>query len=247
MTGIGSIVNSAAIVAGGLVGLAVGSFISKRVQATLVSGMAVGTMFIGAGGTFSKMLIPVEGGSLEARGALMLVMSLAIGAVAGELVDIDGKMERFGEWLKRVSHNERDNKFLDGFVTASLTFCIGAMAILGALEDGLKGDPSLLYLKSVMDGIFTIALTASLGKGVMFSAIPILLFQGSITLASSLLRPIMTPDVLDAISLVGGVLIFCVGWNILWNEKKIRVANLLPALVVAVVWTLLKGRIWPGK
>ena len=243
MTGIGSIVNSAAIVAGGLVGLAVGSFISKRVQATLVSGMAVGTMFIGAGGTFSKMLVPIEGGSLEARGALMLVMSLAIGAVAGELVDIDGKMERFGEWLKRVSHNERDNKFLDGFVTASLTFCIGAMAILGALEDGLKGDPSLLYLKSVMDGIFTIALTASLGKGVMFSAIPILLFQGSITLASSLLRPIMTPDVLDAISLVGGVLIFCVGWNILWHEKKIRVANLLPALVVAVVWTLLKGRI----
>ena len=237
MTGIGSIVNSAAIVAGGLVGLAVGSFISKRVQATLVSGMAVGTLFIGAGGTFSKMLVPIEGGSLEARGALMLVMSLAIGAVAGELVDIDGKMERFGEWLKRVSHNERDNKFLDGFVTASLTFCIGAMAILGALEDGLKGDPSLLYLKSVMDGIFTIALTASLGKGVMFSAIPILLFQGSVTLASSLLRPVMTPDVLDAISLVGGVLIFCVGWNILWHEKKIRVANLLPALVVAVVWT----------
>lgn len=157
MTGIGSIVNAGAIVAGGLIGLAVGSLISRRVQATLVSGMAVGTMFI------------------------------------------------------------------------------------GALEDGLRGDPSLLYLKSVMDGIFTIALTASLGKGVMFSAIPILLFQGSVTLASSLLRPIMTPEVLDAISLVGGVLIFCVGWNILWNEKKIRVANLLPALVVAVAWTLLKG------
>lgn len=241
MTGIGSIVNAGAIVAGGLIGLAVGSLISRRVQATLVSGMAVGTMFIGAGGTFSKMLVPVEGGSLEARGALMLVMSLAIGAVAGELVDIDGKMEHFGGWLKRVSHNEKDNMFLDGFVTASLTFCIGAMAIIGALEDGLRGDPSLLYLKSVMDGIFTIALTASLGKGVMFSAIPILLFQGSVTLASSLLRPIMTPEVVDAISLVGGVLIFCVGWNILWNEKKIRVANLLPALVVAVAWALLKG------
>ena len=241
MTGIGSIVNAGAIVAGGLIGLAVGSLISRRVQATLVSGMAVGTMFIGAGGTFSKMLVPVEGGALEARGALMLVMSLAIGAVAGELLDIDGKMEHFGEWLKRVSHNEKDNMFLDGFVTASLTFCIGAMAIIGALEDGLRGDPSLLYLKSVMDGIFTIALTASLGKGVMFSAIPILLFQGSVTLASSLLRPIMTPEVVDAISLVGGVLIFCVGWNILWNEKKIRVANLLPALVVAVAWALLKG------
>ena len=241
MIGIDTIVNAGAIVAGGLLGLTVGSLISRRVQATLVSGMAVGTMFIGAGATFSKMLISASGGSFETRGALMLVMSLAAGAVAGELVDIDGRFERFGEWLKRVSRNEKDKSFLDGFVTASLTFCIGAMAILGALEDGLRGDPSLLYLKATMDGIFTIALTASLGKGVLFSAIPILIFEGSITLASSLLRPVMTSDVLDAISLVGGVLIFCVGWNILWNEKKIRVANLLPSLVVAIVWTLAKG------
>ncbi len=243
MIGIGSIVNAGAIVAGGLIGLGIGSLIPRRVQATLVSGMAVGTMFIGAGGTFSKMLVADSGGALEARGALMLAMSLAIGAVAGELVDIDGKFERFGAWLRRVSHNEKDKSFLDGFVTASLTFCIGAMAILGALEDGLRGAPSLLYLKSALDGIFTIALTASLGKGVLFSAIPILAFEGSITLASSLLRPVMTPDVLDAVSLVGGVLIFCVGWNILWNEKKIRVANLLPALVVAIVWTWVKGGI----
>lgn len=243
MIGIGSVVNAGAIVAGGCLGLAVGSLIPRRVQATLVSGMAVGTMFIGAGGTFSKMLVPGSGGSLETRGALMLVLSLAIGAVAGELADIDGKFDRFGEWLKRMTRNERDTSFLDGFVTASLTFCIGAMAILGALEDGLRGDPSLLYLKSAMDGIFTIALTASLGKGVLFSAIPILLFQGSITLAASLLRPIMTPAVLDAISLVGGALIFCVGWNILWNERKIRVANLLPSLVVATAWALAKGGI----
>lgn len=240
---IGSIVNAGAIVAGGLLGLGIGSLISRRVQATLVSGMAVGTMFIGAGGTFSKMLAAGSGGALETRGALMLVMSLAIGAVAGELVDIDGKFERFGAWLKRVSHNEKDKSFLDGFVTASLTFCIGAMAILGALEDGLRGDPSLLYLKSTMDAIFTIALTASLGKGVLFSALPVLVFEGAVTLASSLLRPVMTPDVLDAVSLVGGVLIFCVGWNILWSEKKIRVANLLPALVVAIAWTLAKGGI----
>ena len=115
------------------------------------------------------------------------------------------------------------------------------MAILGALEDGLRGDPSLLYLKSAMDGIFTIALTASLGKGVVFSAIPILLYQGGITLAAYPLRPVMTTDALDAIPLTGGVLIFCVGWNILWREKKIRVANLLPSLAVAIVWTLVKG------
>lgn len=240
MTGIGSIVNAGAIIAGGCVGLAAGRLISRRVQATLVSGMAVGTMFIGAAETFSKMLVEDGGGGFSTRGALMLVMSIAIGAVAGELADIDGRMERFGVWLRRISHNDGDASFLNGFVSASLTFCIGAMAILGALEDGLAGDPSLLYLKSAMDGIFTIALTASLGKGVIFSAIPILLLQGSVTLASSMLRPIMTAAVLDAIGLVGGVLIACVGWNILWGEKKIRVANLLPALIVAIVWTLVK-------
>ena len=241
MIGLGSIVNAVAIVAGGCVGLVAGKAISESVRTTLVSGMAVGTLFVGASSTFSKMLSVGAGGAVECRGALMLVMSLAIGAVAGEVVDIDGKLERFGVWLRRVSHNENDGSFLNGFVTASLTYCIGAMAILGALEDGLRGDPSLLYLKSAMDGIFTIALTASFGKGAIFSAIPILLYQGGITIAAYPLRRVMTADALDAISLTGGVLIFCVGWNILWREKKIRVANLLPSLVVAIVWTLVKG------
>lgn len=242
MTGIGSIVNAGAIVVGGCAGLAAGSLIGKRVQSTLVSGMAIGTMFIGAGTTFSKMLAVGHGGAIEAHGALMLVMSLAIGAVVGELIDLDGKLEAFGRWLRRISHNDGDKSFLDGFVTASLTYCIGAMAIIGALDDGLKGDPSLLYLKATMDGIFSVALAASLGKGVVFSAIPVLLLQGSITLAASLLRPVMTPAAIDSLSLVGGTLIFCVGWNILWNEKKIRVANLLPSLVVAVVWVLIGAR-----
>ena len=241
MIGMGSIVNAAAIVAGGFVGLVAGKAINERIRETLVSGMAVGTLFIGAGSTFSRMLSVCDGGEVECRGTLMLVMSLAIGAVAGELIDIDGSLERFGVWLRRVSRNENDRSFLNGFATASLTYCIGAMAILGALEDGLRGDPSLLYLKSAMDGIFTIALTASLGKGVVFSAIPILLYQGGITIAAYPLRRVMTAAALDAISLTGGVLIFCVGWNILWREKKIRVANLLPSLVASVVWTLVKG------
>ncbi len=241
MIGMGSIVNAAAIVAGGLVGLVAGKAISERIRTTLVSGMAVGTLFVGASSTFSKMLSAGADGGMECRGALMLVISLAVGAVAGELVDIDGKLESFGVWLRRVSHNESDGSFLNGFVTASLTYCIGAMAILGALEDGLRGDPSLLYLKSAMDGIFTVALTASFGKGVVFSAIPILLYQGGITIAAYPLRQVMTTDALDAISLTGGVLIFCVGWNILWREKKIRVANLLPSLAVAVAWALVKG------
>ena len=129
MIGLGSIVNAAAIVAGGCVGLVAGKAISERVRTTLVSAMAVGTLFVGASSTFSKMLSVGDGGAVECRGALMLVMSLAIGAVVGEIVDIDGKLERFGVWLHRVSHNENDGSFLNGFITASLTYCIGAMAI----------------------------------------------------------------------------------------------------------------------
>lgn len=239
MTGLGTLVNAGAIVVGGVVGLLLGKSLPDRLQKTLVSGMAVGTMFIGAASTFAKMLRCGPDGNLGVEGALMLVLSLAGGAVLGELVDIDRRFESFGVWLRRVTHNEGDGTFVNAFVTASLTFCIGAMAILGALEDGLKGDPSLLCLKGAMDGIFVIVLVASLGKGAIFSAIPILVYQGALTLGARFLRPVLTAGAMDAVSLVGGVLIFCVGWNILWDEKKIKVANLLPSLVLAVAWKLL--------
>ena len=236
MIGLGTLANTGAIVLGGLVGLLCGKAVKPRFQETIVSGMAVATMFVGVSGTLQEMFRAGADGGIHSHGAFMMVMCLAAGAVLGELLDLDGLFERFGRWIRKVTRNERDASFIDAFVTASLTFCIGAMAIVGSVEDGLKGDPSTLYLKSVMDGVFTVALVAGLGKGAVFSAVPILLYQGGITLGARLLAPVFTPAAMSNLSLVGNVLIFCVGWNIIHGEKKIRVANLLPALALAVAW-----------
>ena len=239
MIGLGTLANTGAIVVGGLVGLLCGKAVKPRFQQTIIAGMAVATMFVGVSGSLKEMFRVGADGGLHAQGAFMMVMSLASGAVLGELLDLDGLMERFGGWIRRVTRNERDDSFINAFVTASLTFCIGAMAIFGSIEDGLKGDPSTLYLKAVMDGVFTVALVAAIGKGAVFSAIPIFLYQGGITLGARYLEPVFTPAAMSNLSLVGNVLIFCVGWNIIHGEKRIRVANLLPSLAVAVAWAFL--------
>ena len=129
--------------------------------------------------------------------------------------------------------NAKDKNFIDGFVTASLTVCIGAMAIVGAIEDGIQGDPSILLAKSVLDLIIIAVMTCSMGKGCVFSAIPVAILQGGVTCLAKLIQPIMTEAALANLSLVGSVMIFCVGVNLVW-DKRIRVANLLPAIVLAV-------------
>lgn len=240
MIGLGTLVNTGAIVLGGLAGIFVGKRLTVRYQQTIVSGLSLAVMFVGVAGTLQEMLRANAEGRLVSHGALMLVVSLAVGGIVGECLDLDAKIERFGAWLKRVTHNEKDGTFIHAFVMASLTFCIGAMAIVGAIEDGIKGDASILYLKSVMDGVFTVVLVVSLGKGAIFSAIPIFLYQGGITLCARLLSPCITPEAMSNVSYVGNLLIFAVGWNLIHGEKKIRVANLLPSLLVAAVWSLFR-------
>jgi uncharacterized membrane protein YqgA involved in biofilm formation len=181
------------------------------------------------------MYVMAENGRLETTGTMMLIGSLAIGAVIGEWIDLERRIEQFGEWLKVKSGNGRDAGFVGAFVTASLTVCIGAMAVVGSIEDGAVGDHSILFAKAVLDLIIIMVMSASLGKGCMFSAIPVGLFQGFITLIAVLIRPYITDHAMSYLSLVGSVLIFCVGVNLFWG-KKIRVANLLPSLVVAVAW-----------
>jgi len=234
--GLGTLVNTGAILLGGVVGILFGKRFGTRTQQTVTSALSVSVMFVGIAGTLQEMLKANAEGRLVSHGGLMLVVSLAVGAVLGEWWDLDGRLERFGGWIRRVTHNENDNTFINAFVMASLTFCIGAMAIVGAIEDGLKGDPSILYLKSVMDGIFTIVLVSSLGKGAIFSAIPIFLYQGGLTLGARLVSPVFTPEAMGNMSYVGNLLIFCVGWNLIHREKKIRVANLLPSLPIAMAW-----------
>ena len=233
MYGLGTIINTAAILAGGLLGALFGRFLNESAQDTLNKVCGVSTMFIAISGALEGMLT-VENGQIVSGGAMLIVVSLAIGAVIGEWLNIEGAFERFGEWLKVKSGNAKDQGFVNAFVTASLTVCIGAMAIVGSIQDGLRGDYSILATKAVLDLIIIMVMSSSLGKGAVFSAIPVAVFQGSITLLAGFVRPLMTDAALGNLSTVGNVLIFCVGINLVW-DKKVKVANLLPAIVVAVI------------
>lgn len=231
MIGLGTLINSAAIVVGGVAGHFFGRFLSERCQDTLSKTCGVSVLFIGIAGAVEEMF-SVKDGALSSGGTMMLVLSLAIGALIGEIVNIEGLFERFGEWLKIKTGNAKDKRFVNAFVTASLTVCIGAMAVVGAIRDGLAGDCSILVTKSILDLIIIVVMTCSLGKGCAFSAIPVFLLEGAMTLLAKLISPIMTEAALSNISLVGSVLIFCVGINLVWG-KTVRVANLLPSLILA--------------
>ena len=247
MIGTGTIVNAAAIVAGGFIGMVSRGLIRDRMRETVTKSMGFAVIVMGLGSTMSKMLTvtltaaPATAAGLSAalgtQGTMMMIISLALGALMGEIIDLDGLFERFGTWLRNRTGNENDTGFIDAFLTASFTVCIGAMAIIGSIQDGLYGDPSTLFAKSILDLIIIAMMTASLGKGCIFSAIPVAMLQGSVTLLAGFLAPFMTPDALSNISLVGNILITCVGVNLVF-PKTIRVANLLPSLVIAVIFAL---------
>lgn len=232
MYGLGTIINTGAIVAGGLAGILFGRFLKENVQDTLSKCCGVSTLMIGIAGALEKML-SVENGAISSGGSMLLVLCLTVGGVIGEILNLEGAFEAFGRWLKEKTGNAKDKGFVNAFVTASLTVCIGAMAIVGSIQDGLTGDYSVLATKAVLDFIIIMVMSCSLGPGAAFSAIPVAILQGSVTALAGLVRPVMTEAALNNLSLVGSVLIFCVGINLLWG-KKIRVANLLPAIVLAV-------------
>lgn len=232
MFGLGTIINTLAILVGGILGLFFGGLLKERHQETLTRICGVSVLFIGIGGTLEQMM-QVSDGALVSGKAMLIVICLALGGLIGELINIEGGFERFGQWLKQKTGNAKDKLFVDGFVTASLTVCIGAMAIVGSIQDGIEGDASTLITKAILDLVIILVMTCSLGKGCIFSAIPVALFQGSITCLARLIKPLMTDGALANLSLIGSILIFCVGINLVW-DKRIRVANLLPAIILAV-------------
>ena len=232
MPGLGTIINIAGILLGGVLGLCFGKLLKERHQQTLTRVCGVSTLFIGIGGALEGMLT-VSGNGVISGSGMLIVICLSLGALIGELLNIEDGFERFGQWLKLKTGNAKDKQFVDGFVTASLTVCIGAMAIVGSIEDGISGDYSILATKAILDLIIIMVMTCSLGKGCIFSAIPVGILQGGVTLLSTFLRPLMTPAAQSNLSMIGSILIFCVGLNLVW-DKRIRVANLLPAVVLAV-------------
>ncbi|MBR1633864.1 MAG: DUF554 domain-containing protein [Lachnospiraceae bacterium] len=233
MIGLGTVINTAAIIAGGLAGHFFGRLLQERHRASLTAACGVGAMFIGIAGAMQGML-SVSGGVLSSGQSMLVTICLALGTLVGEIFNIEGLFERFGEWLKIKTGNAKDKEFVNAFVTASLTVCIGAMAIVGAIQDGIRGDWTILAAKAVLDLTIVMVMTCSMGRGAVFSAIPILLFEGSITICASFLKPLLTDLAMDYLSLIGSILIFCVGLNLVWG-KKVRVANMLPAVVFAVI------------
>ncbi|NLD83821.1 MAG: DUF554 domain-containing protein [Clostridiales bacterium] len=230
---IGTIINSASIIAGGLAGHFAGRLFKQDQQDALQKTCGVSVLFIAIAGAMEGML-KIENGALGSGKAMLVVLCLALGTMIGEALGIEGGVERFGEWLKRKTGNGGDPAFVHAFVTASLTVCIGAMAIVGAMQDGIRGDFSTLAVKAVLDFIIIAVMTSSMGKGCAFSAIPVLLFEGAVTLLARMIAPVMTEGAVADLSLIGSVLIFCVGVNLVWG-KKLRVANMLPAVVLAVL------------
>ena len=226
-------INTAAIIVGGGIGHFTGKLFSEEQQESLNKACGVSVIFIAIAGAMEGML-HIQGNTLLSGKSMLVVLCLAIGTIIGELMGIERGFEYFGEWLKRKIGNSGDAGFVNAFVTTSLTVCIGAMAIVGAIQDGILGDYSTLAVKAVLDLIIVAVMTSSMGKGCVFSAIPVFLFEGAITLLARLLSPIMTDLAVAYLSLIGAVLIFCVGVNLVWG-KKLRVANMLPAVLLAIV------------
>jgi uncharacterized membrane protein YqgA involved in biofilm formation len=212
----GTIINAAAIVFAGLLGLILHREIPDHLARTMQDGLGILILVIGLQYGFKADSLAIVG------------LSLALGAVIGEWRQWEAKLERLGEKLQRMTGGSNE-QFVKGFVTATMVFCVGAMAILGSLEDGLTHNPQILIVKSMLDGIFSIIFAASMGTGVLFSAIPVFLYQGAITLGASFLQPFMTDPLLNNVTALGGILIAGIGLNTL-GITRIRLANLLPGL-----------------
>ena len=235
MIGLGTIINAATVIAGGMVGLMLKKGLKQHFQDIITQALGLSVIFIGISGALKEIFVVGQNGTLETQGVMMMVICIAIGAIVGEWIGIEKYTERFGEFLKRKAKSEGDTKFVDGFVNASLTICIGAMAIVGALQDGLMGDYSMLATKAILDGVILIVFAANYGIGPIFSVIPLVILQGGVTLLARVIEPFMTARAISDMSLVGSMLIFCIGINLMF-KTKIKVANMLPVLIFVLIW-----------
>ena len=224
----GTLINAIGILAGGMLGMWFGKRFSSRMQETLNRACGISVLFIGMAGALEEMM------KNDGR-SMFIVICIVLGGLIGELIDIEGWFERFGKWLKIKSGNAKDPMFVEGFVTASLTVCIGAMAVVGAIEDGIHGDFSILATKAVLDLVLVMIMSGYMGIGCVFSALPVAVFEGLMTIFAMLMKSVMITSALSDLSLIGSILIFCVGVNLVW-DKRVRVANLLPSLILAVIF-----------
>jgi hypothetical protein len=221
----GTLVNTATVIIGSLVGLAVGSRFTEKIKTIVMQALGLCTLLIGIGM------------ALNTENILLVIGSLVLGGIVGELLRIEDGLERIGDLIKKKVKSE-SGTFVLGFVTASLVFCVGPMTIIGSIQDGISGKADTLYAKSMLDGFASIAFASSLGVGVFFSSLTVLIFQGALTLLGSRLAFLLEPKILNELIATGGLMILGIGFYLL-DIKRIKVGNFLPALVFAVVLALI--------
>lgn len=222
----GTIVNALAIALGSLLGVSFKGGIPRKYNATVMHAMGLAVVLIGLKS------------ALKTDNILLLIFSLAIGSVLGEFLRIEDRLEKLGKWLE-VKMKSQGGGISEGFVTASLIYCVGSMAIIGSLESGLTGNHQTLLAKSVIDGVSSVVFASSLGIGVLFSSVSVLLYQGFITISSSFIKELLTPSVTAEMSAVGGLLIAAIGINLL-DIKKIRVGNMLPSIIIPLFYYMIR-------
>ncbi|MBP3646369.1 MAG: DUF554 domain-containing protein [Clostridia bacterium] len=222
---IGTLINCAAIIAGSLLGLLLRRGMKDSIAKTVMQGVGMSVILIGVAG------------AIETSNTLLVILSMVIGGVLGAWIDIDAKMNHLGTWAQRklTRGDDENNTFAKGFVTASLVYCVGAMAVVGSLDSGIRGDHSTLIAKAALDGITAIIFSSSLGIGVMLSAVPVLIYQGAIALLGNAIAPLLSDVVVTEMSSVGGLLIMGIGINMLL-DTEIKVANLLPAIIIPFIY-----------
>jgi len=239
MPGVGTIVNAVLVIIGSMAGLLLKKAIPERFKESMVQALALATMTIGITGIINSSSAVTNGGTLSGRYTMLMVLSMAIGTFIGELINIDKKLNKMGDFFEsKFSSQKEDSDFARGFVTASLVFCVGSMAILGSLNDGILRDPTILITKGILDMIMGAVFASTMGIGVLFSVFTIIVYQGLITVCASFLSPVLTEAVIAQMSFVGSILIMGIGFNFLYTPK-LKLANMLPSMFVPLVWYII--------
>ncbi|NLK75649.1 MAG: DUF554 domain-containing protein [Clostridiales bacterium] len=239
MIGLGTLVNMVLIIIGATIGMILKGGLKQRFQDNIMNALGLAVMFIGISGTLQGMFV-VEGSGLSTTNTMLMIVSLALGAFIGEALDIETRLDNVGSWIKKVLKvkGEKGQGFVEGFVNSTLLYCVGAMAIIGSLQDGLSGDPSMLIAKGFIDGTVSIFFASALGIGVYFSVIPLAVYQGLITILSGYIEPFLSEQLIANLSFIGSILIFGIGINMIFG-KKIKCGNLLPAVLIPIVYEII--------
>lgn len=242
MPGTGTLINAILVILGSFAGLFLKRAIPERLKSSMVQALALATITIGLTGIVTASCTFKDGGLLTSNYTIVMVISMAVGTFIGELINIDKRLDNMGHFLQKKFASGENSSFSEGFVTASLVFCVGSMAILGSLNDGILHDPTILITKSLLDCVMSLVFASTLGIGVMFSAITVIIYQGLITLCASLISPLLTETVIAQMTFIGSILIMGIGLNFLY-KPSLKLANMLPAMFLPLIYYIFQNLI----